>query len=272
MADCADLRAERLSLGYDERTVMTGLDLAIPAHKVTAIVGPNACGKSTLLRALARLLRPRQGAVLLDGKPLHQIPTRRLAQRLGLLPQAPNAPEGLTVEDLVSRGRFPHQRLFDYWSPEDEQAVDEALKQTALSALRQQRLDALSGGQRQRAWIAMALAQQTDLLLLDEPTTFLDIAHRLEVLELLRRLNRERQCTVVMVVHELNEAVRYADHLVAMRDGAIVAEGPPAEVVTADLVERVFGIVSRIIPDPVTGLPLVVPEASQEAPPTLRRA
>lgn len=272
MDKCADLRAEQLALGYDDRTVMTGLDIAIPSQKITAIVGPNACGKSTLLRALARLLRPREGVVLLDGEPIHRIPTRRLAQRLGLLPQAPTAPEGLTVEDLVSRGRFPHQRLFDYWSTEDAAAVEEALAQTALTSLRHQRLDALSGGQRQRAWIAMALAQQPELLLLDEPTTFLDIAHRLEVLELLRSLNRERKCTVVMVVHEINEAARYADHLVAMRDGVIVAEGPPGEVITASLMQRVFGILSRIIPDPVTGLPLVVPEASQEAPPELRRA
>lgn len=272
MADVSGLCARQLALGYDDKNVMTELNFQVPPQKITAIVGPNACGKSTLLRALARLLRPRQGQVLLDGESLQRISTRTLAKRIGLLPQAPTAPEGLTVEDLVSRGRFPHQRLFDYWSEGDAEAVEEALVQTGLTQLRQQRLETLSGGQRQRAWIAMVLAQQTELLLLDEPTTFLDVAHRLEVLELLRALNRKRQSTVVMVLHDLNEAIRYSDHLVAMRDGTIVAQGNPADVVTAELVAEVFGIFSRILFDPVTGLPVVIPEASQETLSELRKA
>ncbi|PWG63135.1 ABC transporter ATP-binding protein [Spiribacter halobius] len=267
-----DLRARDLALGYDGRLVVEGLDLALPPARITVIVGPNACGKSTLLRALARLLRPRRGAALLDGHAVHRLPTRALARRLGLLPQAPSAPEGLTVEDLVARGRFPHQRVFRYWSPEDAQAVAEALADTEMEALRDRPVDELSGGQRQRAWIAMTLAQQTEILLLDEPTTFLDIAHRLEVLELLRRLNRERGRTIVMVLHDLNEAARHADHLVAMRAGRILAEGPPGEVVTPALVERVFGIASRVIPDPVTGTPLVVPVRSAEPDQPLPRA
>lgn len=254
-----ELRVHDLVLGYTGDPVVENLDLAIPSGQVTVVVGPNACGKSTLVRALARLLRPRRGAVLLDGAEVHKLPTRALARRMGLLPQAPSAPEGLTVEDLVARGRFPHQRLFNYWSAEDEAAVAEALADTALDDLRERPVDQLSGGQRQRAWIAMALAQQTEILLLDEPTTSLDIAHRLEVLELLRRLNRERGRTIVMVLHDLNEAARHADHMVALRDGQLIAEGVPHRVVTQDLVRRVFGIDSRIIADPLTGTPMVIP-------------
>lgn len=254
-----ELRAHNLVLGYTGDAVVEDLELSIPPGCVTVVVGPNACGKSTLVRAMARLLRPRRGAVLLDGAAVHELPTRALARRMGLLPQAPSAPEGLTVEDLVARGRFPHQRLFNYWSTDDEAAVAEALGDTWLEDLRERPVDQLSGGQRQRAWIAMALAQQTEILLLDEPTTSLDIAHRLEVLELLRRLNRERGRTIVMVLHDLNEAARHADHLVALRDGQLVAEGAPQHVVTQDLVKRVFGIDSRIIADPHTGTPLVIP-------------
>ncbi|WP_078862006.1 ABC transporter ATP-binding protein [Streptomyces sp. NRRL F-5123] len=255
------LAARALTLSYEERTVVEGLDLEIPDGQVTVIVGPNACGKSTLLRALGRLLKPRDGSVLLDGAELARVPTRQIARTLGLLPQSPVPPEGITVADLVSRGRQPHQKWWQQWSESDERLVAEAMERTATADLAHRLVDELSGGQRQRAWIAMALAQDTDLLLLDEPTTFLDIAHQVEVLDLVRRLNRERGRTVVAVLHDLNQAARYADHLVAMKAGRIVAEGPPSEVVTAALVREVFGLESVVVPDPVTGDPLVVPGA-----------
>ncbi|WP_328955563.1 ABC transporter ATP-binding protein [Kitasatospora purpeofusca] len=255
------LEARDLTLAYEARTVAEGLDLRIPDGRVTVIVGPNACGKSTLLRALGRLLKPVRGAVLLDGEELARVPTKRIAQRIGLLPQSPSAPEGIAVADLVSRGRQPHQSWWQQWSAADEAAVAEALERTSTAELAERGVDELSGGQRQRVWIAMALAQGTDILLLDEPTTFLDIAHQVEVLDLVRRLNVERGRTVVAVLHDLNQATRYADHLVAMKDGRIVAQGPPAEVVTAELVREVFGLESVVVPDPVTGTPLVVPGA-----------
>ncbi|MEV6326169.1 ABC transporter ATP-binding protein [Streptomyces sp. NPDC051909] len=255
------LRTRELTLAYEERTVVHGLDLAIPDGRVTVIVGPNACGKSTTLRALGRLLRPKGGAVLLDGDELAKLPTRRIAQKIGLLPQTPVAPEAITVGDLVARGRQPHQAWWRQWSEEDERAVVDAMARTDVTALAGRSVDELSGGQRQRVWIAMALAQETDLLLLDEPTTYLDIAHQVEVLDLVRRLNRARGRTIVLVLHDLNQAARYADHLVAMKSGRVVAEGPPAQVVTAELVRNVFGLESVVIPDPVTGSPLVVPGA-----------
>ncbi|MEV7600147.1 ABC transporter ATP-binding protein [Kitasatospora sp. NPDC089797] len=260
------LEARGLTLAYEARTVVEDLDVRIPDGRVTVIVGPNACGKSTLLRALGRLLKPVRGAVLLDGEELARIPTKRIAQRLGLLPQSPTAPEGISVADLVSRGRQPHQSWWQQWSPEDEAAVAEALERTSTADLAERSMDELSGGQRQRAWIAMALAQGTDILLLDEPTTYLDIAHQVEVLDLVRRLNVERGRTVVAVLHDLNQAARYADHLVAMRDGRVVAQGAPREVVTAELVREVFGLESVVVPDPVTGTPLVVPGAPWRAP------
>ncbi|MFD0373127.1 ABC transporter ATP-binding protein [Streptomyces sp. NPDC127114] len=259
------LSTRELTLAYEERTVVHELDLVIPDGKVTVIVGPNACGKSTTLRALGRLLRPRGGAVLLDGEELAKVPTKRIAQKIGLLPQTPVAPEAITVADLVARGRQPHQAWWKQWSEEDERAVVDAMARTDVSALSHRSVDELSGGQRQRVWIAMALAQETDLLLLDEPTTYLDIAHQVEVLDLVRRLNRARGRTVVVVLHDLNQAARYADHLVAMKSGRVVAEGPPSEVVTADLVREVFGLDSVVVPDPVTGSPLVVPGAPWEA-------
>jgi iron-siderophore transport system ATP-binding protein len=260
-----DLRAQKVTLGYAGRPVIDDLSVLFPTGAITVIVGANACGKSTLLKSVARLLTPSSGQVLLDGKSVHQLPTRRLAQRLGMLPQSPITPEGLTVRDLVGRGRFPHQGLFAYWWDEDEQAVTEALTLTGILDLQQRPVDELSGGQRQRAWIAMALAQQTDVLLLDEPTTFLDIAHRLEVLDLLHRLNRERGTTMVMVLHDLNEASRYAGHLIAMRDGQIEASGPPGRVVTSELVRAVFNIDSVIIPDPLTGSPMVIPRSAADS-------
>ncbi|WP_344584540.1 ABC transporter ATP-binding protein [Streptomyces lunalinharesii] len=253
------MTARDLTLSYEERTVVEGLDLDVPTGAVTVVVGPNACGKSTLLRALGRLLRPRRGAVLLDGTDLAKIPTRKIAQSLGLLPQTPVAPEAITVGDLVARGRQPHQRWWQQWSAEDERAVAEAMTRTDVAVLADRPVDELSGGQRQRVWIAMALAQETDLLLLDEPTTYLDIAHQVEVLDLVRQLNHERDRTVVAVLHDLNQAARYADHLVAMKAGRIVAQGRPGDVVTADLVREVFGLDSVVVPDPVTGSPLVVP-------------
>jgi iron complex transport system ATP-binding protein len=254
------LAAEALTLRYTaDVTVVDELRLVVPDERITCIVGPNACGKSTLLSSLARLLRPADGQVLLDGQAIHGQPTKDVARRLGLLPQSPTAPEGLAVADLVARGRFPHQRLFQQWSPQDEVAVEEALRVTRTDELRHRPVDELSGGQRQRVWIAMALAQDTPILLLDEPTTYLDVAHQLEVLDLLRELNDTRGRTIVMVLHDLNEAARYADHLVAMHAGRIVAEGPPAEVVTVEVVRRVFGIDSVVIEDPVSGTPLVVP-------------
>jgi iron complex transport system ATP-binding protein len=261
-ADQPRLRADGVSLGYDDRAVIDGLDLAVPDGEVTAIIGPNACGKSTLLRALARLLRPTAGRVVLDGEQIHTLPTKEVARRLGLLPQTPIAPEGITVADLVARGRTPHQRLFQQWSEADERAVATALEATSTADLAGRPVDELSGGQRQRVWIAMALAQDTDLLLLDEPTTFLDIAHQIDVLNLVERLHRQRGRTIVVVLHDLNLACRYATHVVAMRDGAIAASGRPADVITVDTVREVFGLDCLVIDDPVSGTPLVVPIGS----------
>ncbi|WP_228087223.1 ABC transporter ATP-binding protein [Cellulosimicrobium cellulans] len=254
------MHADGITVGYDDRVISSGLDVTIPDGSFTVIVGPNACGKSTLLRALSRLLKPSQGEVVLDGRSISSIPAKEVARRLGLLPQSSIAPEGITVADLVARGRYPHQKLLRQWSREDEAAVVAALAATGTTDLSGRLVDELSGGQRQRVWVAMVLAQETPLLLLDEPTTFLDIAHQIELLELCADLNRNRGHTLVAVLHDLNHACRYATHLIAMKDGAIVAEGAPGEVVTAELVEDVFGLPCRIIADPVTGTPLVVPE------------
>ncbi|GIJ74595.1 ABC transporter ATP-binding protein [Virgisporangium ochraceum] len=252
------LTASGLASGYGDRTVFDTLDVSFPAGAFTVIVGPNACGKSTLLRTLARLLPARHGSVLLDGRDIHALPTRDVARRLGVLPQSPLVPEGVTVADLVGRGRQPHQRWWRQWTADDTAAVLEATERAGVADLRERAVDQLSGGQRQRVWIAMTLAQQTDVLLLDEPTTFLDLAHQVEVLTLVGRL-RDDGRTVVAVLHDLNQAARYADHLVAMRDGRIVAAGPPRSVVTADLVRDVFGLDCVVVPCPVSGAPLVVP-------------
>ncbi|MEV6302644.1 ABC transporter ATP-binding protein [Actinoplanes sp. NPDC051861] len=253
------LNAQGLSLGYDDRTVVTDLSADILDGKVTAIVGANACGKSTLLRGLARLLKPRTGAVFLDGRAISEMSTVDVAKVLGLLPQSPVAPDGVTVADLVARGRYPHQGWFRRWTDADHEAVARALEATGTADLADRPLQQLSGGQRQRVWVAMALAQDTDLLLLDEPTTFLDINHQVELLRLLRRLNQESGKTIVAVLHDLNLASRFCDHIIAMADGSIAAEGPPAEVITAELVAKVFGLACVIVPDPVTGTPIVVP-------------
>ncbi|MET9974253.1 ABC transporter ATP-binding protein [Streptomyces microflavus] len=253
------LTAERLTLGYGDRTVVSSLDLVVPPGAITVVVGANACGKSTLLRSMSRLLAPREGRVVLDGKEVHRLPAKELARTLGLLPQSPVAPEGITVSDLVGRGRHPHQSMFSRWNEKDDAAVASALEATATEPLADRAVDELSGGQRQRVWIAMALAQQTDLLLLDEPTTFLDASHQIEVLDLLTDLNRSRGTTIVMVLHDLNLAARYADHLIALADGTLHAFGPPAEVLTEETVRAVFGLESRVIEDPVSGRPLMLP-------------
>jgi iron complex transport system ATP-binding protein len=255
----SELRAAGLRLAYDDRVVIDGLDLEVPPGRISVIIGANACGKSTLLRAMARLLRPRAGAVHLDGKAVHTLPTRRVAQRLGLLPQSPTAPEGLTVADLVAQGRSPHQTWWRQWSAADHEAVTRALRATEMAEHADRPLDELSGGQRQRAWIAMAVAQGTPVLLLDEPTTYLDLAHQIDVLDLITDLNRQERRTVVMVLHDLNQACRYADHIVAMKAGRVVAEGAPGEVITEETVAEVFGLRCQISPDPVSGTPMVVP-------------
>jgi iron complex transport system ATP-binding protein len=253
------LAAEQVTLAYDDHAVVRDLDLQLTEGSFTAIVGPNGCGKSTLLRALGRLLRPAGGQVLLDGQAIARTPTREVAKVLGLLPQSPVAPEGLTVADLVARGRHPHQSWLRQWSRDDEAVVAESLAWTDVSELAGRPVDELSGGQRQRAWISMALAQGTDLLLLDEPTTYLDLSHQIDVLELVSRLHTERGRTVAVVLHDLNLAARYAQRLVAMKDGVLVAEGTPAEVLTEQLLADVFDLEARILPDPVAGTPMVVP-------------
>ena len=253
------LSAQGLSAGYGDSAILHDLDLAVPPGRITVIVGANACGKSTLLRTMSRLLSPSQGQVLLDGKSLHQMGSKELARTLGLLPQSPIAPEGITVADLVSRGRHPHQAMFARWSRKDDEAVEAALAATRTMDLAERPVDELSGGQRQRIWIAMALAQQTDVLLLDEPTTFLDINHQIEVLDLLVDLNRARKTTIVMVLHDLNLAARYADYLVAMKNGRIFSSGDPTTVLTEDNVRQVFGLESRIMTDPISGRPMMLP-------------
>lgn len=257
MADT--LNARELSLGYGGKAIVTGLDLAVPAGRFTVLAGPNGSGKSTLLRALAGSLRPLHGGVTLDGTALQSIPPRSLAQSIGFLPQAPQAPEGMIVLDLVRMGRFPHRGLLSRWSDRDEMAVNDALRMTATESLRDQPLDQLSGGQRQRAWIAMVLAQQSRILLLDEPTTFLDMAHQIEVLRLIEDLIQAGK-TVVAVLHDLNQAARHADHLVLLNQGRIAVEGAPAEVLTPQRVASVFGVQVTILNDPETGRPLSIPK------------
>ena len=254
----ASLLARDITLSYGETRIISDLSLEVPDRSFTIIIGPNACGKSTLLRGFARLLRPSTGAVLLDGAELHRQKPKEVARRLGLLPQSSIAPDGITVADLVGRGRFPHQNAMRTWSRDDERAVADAMAATSVTDLSRRLVDELSGGQRQRVWVAMALAQQTGHLLLDEPTTFLDIAHQIDLLELFADLHRGGT-TLVAVLHDLNHAARYATHLVAMREGAIVAQGDPREVITEELVEAVYDLPCRVITDPVSGTPLVLP-------------
>ncbi|WP_422749899.1 ABC transporter ATP-binding protein [Mycobacterium sp. WMMD1722] len=253
------MTTHQLSLGYAGRTIVDDATTELPAGKVTAIIGPNGCGKSTLLRGLARLLSPQQGVVHLDGHDVAAIGSRQLATKVGLLPQQPTAPDGITVADLIGRGRHPHQRWFRQWSAADSEAVTRAMKSTGVADLADCPIDELSGGQRQRVWVALALAQNPDVMLLDEPTTHLDLAHQLDVLGLLTAINEQYRRTIVLVLHDLNMAARYAHHLVAMRDGRLVAQGAPEDIITAELVHDVFGVEATIISDPVTGTPLVLP-------------
>ncbi len=260
------LTTQNLTLAYDQATIIDGMDVTIPSGQITALVGPNGCGKSTLLRGLARLLAPRGGAAYLDGKAIHHLPTRELAKQLGILPQSPVAPEGLTVRELVAQGRYPHQSWFQQWAADDESAVNKALALTGMLEFADRPVDALSGGQRQRAWIAMTLAQETAVILLDEPTTFLDLSHQIEVLQLLERLNRAQGRTIVMVVHDLNHATRHASHVVALKAGAVAASGPPADIVTPALLRAVFNVEADVVPDPRTGVPLCIAYGLAETP------
>mgnify|MGYP002777528687 CR=1 FL=1 len=253
------LSAWKLSLAYEGSAIITDLSLALPSQQITVLVGPNGCGKSTLLRGFARLLKPHSGKVYLEGQAIHRLPSREVAKRLGILPQAPLAPEGLTVKDLVAQGRYPHQSWLQQWSPEDEHITQQALLTTGMVELADRGLDRLSGGQRQRAWIAMALAQNTQTLLLDEPTTYLDLCHQVEVLDLLHDLNRTQGKTIIMVLHDLNQACRYADHLIAIHRGKIYAQGRPEQVMTPNLIKDVFGLDAQIIADPISGTPLCIP-------------
>lgn len=262
VAPNARLRAAQVTLGYDGRDIVRELDVRIPDGSFTVIVGANACGKSTLLRALARLLKPRGGSVLLDGRDIHSHRTKDVARTIGLLPQTSIAPDGITVADLVARGRHPYQSAFRQWSRDDEAAVAEAMEATGITELSGRLVDELSGGQRQRVWVAMALAQQTGILLLDEPTTFLDIAHQYELMELFRRLNLRHERTVVAVLHDVNQAARYATNMIAMRDGRVVAQGAPREIVTSRLVHEVFGLPAHVLTDPIAGTPLIVPSGA----------
>ncbi|MFD0363244.1 ABC transporter ATP-binding protein [Nocardia sp. GCM10030253] len=258
-SDAHRLSAEDVTLGYGDRVIVDGLDIDIAPGVITTVIGPNGCGKSTLLRALGRLLRPRQGRVLLDGKAISSMKTKDVARVVGMLPQSPVAPEGLTVADLVARGRHPHQSWIRQWSATDEAEVMTALEQTGIADLADRPLDELSGGQRQRAWISMALAQGTDILLLDEPTTYLDLAHSVEVLDLVDRLHDDLGRTVVMVLHDLNLAIRYSDELIVMRAGRIVAQGKPGDIVDAGLLREVFDLEASVLEDPVSGRPMIVP-------------
>ena len=259
------LHTEQISVAYHQRAVVQALDVSIPDGSFTVIVGANGCGKSTLLRALARVLVPTSGRVVLDGQEIRSLSSKEVARRLGLLPQGPIAPEGISVGDLVARGRYPHQSLFRQWSPDDDAAVADAMATTGVADLADAYLDELSGGQRQRVWLAMTLAQETPIMLLDEPTTFLDVAHQIEVLDLCAELHERKGRTLVVVLHDLNLACRYASHVIAMKDGAIVAEGRPEDIVTAELVEQVFGLRCQIIADPQSGTPLVIPLARRRS-------
>ncbi|MFF3981386.1 ABC transporter ATP-binding protein [Streptomyces sp. NPDC001828] len=258
VADVPRLAARGVTVGYGDRTVIDALDVTIPPGVVTTIIGPNGCGKSTLLRTLTRLLKPTRGSVVLDGEDIVRLKTRDVAKKLGLLPQSPVAPEGLTVADLVARGRHPHQSWLRQWSSDDVSVVERALDLTGISDLADRPVDSLSGGQRQRAWISMTLAQGTDLLLLDEPTTYLDLAHAIDVLDLVDDLH-ESGCTVVMVLHDLNLATRYSDNLIVMKAGAVLAQGHPRDVVTPELLHEAFGLRAKVIEDPVGDRPLIVP-------------
>lgn len=250
------LRVADACIGYDQHMILDTFSLSIPDKSFTVIVGPNGCGKSTLLRAISRQLIPSSRQIILDGKSIHSYRSKEVAQYIGLLPQSAHAPDGMRVVDLVSRGRYPYQNLLRQWSQADEQAVGEAMAATGVSELSGRSLEELSGGQRQRVWVAMALARQTDILALDEPTTYLDIAHQIEIMELFTQLHRGGR-TLIAVLHDLNQATRYATNLVVMRRGCVVAQGVPSEIVTAELIDEAFGLKCMVYPDPVTGTPAV---------------
>lgn len=252
------LRLDTLSLGYGSRMIVEGLDLKVPPRAFTVLLGRNGSGKSTVLRACAGLLKPRAGSVLLDGKPLARFTARESARRITILPQGPVAPEGLTVSDLVRQGRYPHRGLFSRWSRADEEACREALALTGMADLREQPLEDLSGGQRQRAWIAMSLAQQTDILLLDEPTTFLDLAHQAEIMSLITTLVKSRRKTIVAVLHDVNQAARHADHIVMFKAGRLVQQGPPHATITREHVRLVFDIDPEIVHDTKTNAKFIL--------------
>jgi len=252
-------QAKDLVAGYADRMILDHISLEIPSNQISVIIGANACGKSTLLKTLARIIKPVSGEVLLDGQPIHKIPSKQLARVLGLLPQSPIVPEGITVADLVGRGRYPHQSMFGTWSKQDYEAVAQAMEIMNITDLANRHIDELSGGQRQRVWIAMALAQQTDILFLDEPTTYLDITYQIEILDMLTDLNRQFGTTIVMVLHDINLSARYADYLFAVRQGKLIAEGRPSDVITSQLIKDIFGLDSTIIQDPISNSPSVVP-------------
>ncbi len=253
------LETQRLTLSYGERNIIEALDLNIPRGKITVFIGSNGSGKSTLLRSLARLLKPKEGAILLEGESIAKRSTKEVAKRLAILPQGPSAPEGLTILQLVKQGRYPYQNWLQQWSEEDELMVNKALAATQLTDMANRAVDSLSGGQRQRAWIAMTLAQGTETILLDEPTTYLDMSHQIEILDLLFELNQTEQRTIVMVLHDLNLACRYAHHIVAVHNQTVVAEGAPDEVLTTDLVRTVFDMDCQITQDPLYGTPMCIP-------------
>lgn len=259
MAHSHLLQADKLVSGYDSKMILDQVSLTVPSHQISVIIGANGCGKSTLLKTLVRLLKPSSGHALLDGKSIHSIPSKQLARTIGILPQSPIVPEGIRVADLVGRGRFPHQSIFGTWTKQDYDAVANAMEIMKISDLANRHVDELSGGQRQRVWIAMALAQQTDILFLDEPTTFLDIAYQIEILDLLTDLNKNLGTTIVMVLHDINLSARYADYMIAMRDGKLAATGTPSEVVTAPFMKEVFGLECTIIEDPISRSPSVIP-------------
>lgn len=253
-------RADKVISGYDNKVIIQGIELEIPSNKISVIIGANGCGKSTLLKTLAKLIKPTSGEITLDGKAISKIPPKQLARVLGILPQSPVVPEGITVADLIGRGRFPHQSLLSGWSKKDYEAVAEAMEIMKITEFANHDIDELSGGQRQRVWIAMALTQQTDILLLDEPTTFLDITYQVEILDLLTDLNRKYGTTIVMVLHDINLSARYADYMFALQNGQLVSEGKPSDIITSALVKDIFGLDCTVINDPISSSPLVVPK------------
>ncbi|MBM7605129.1 iron complex transport system ATP-binding protein [Metabacillus crassostreae] len=252
-------QTEGITAGYDNKTILHDVSITIPSNKISIIIGANGCGKSTLLKTMARLIKPTSGQVTFGGKPINKIPPKQLARVLGLLPQSPIVPEGITVADLVGRGRFPHQTFLKGWTKKDYEAVSDAMEMMNITEFADRSIDELSGGQRQRVWIAMALAQQTDILFLDEPTTYLDITYQIEILDLLTDLNRKYGTTIVMVLHDINLSARYADYIFALQKGRLVAEGEPSKVITSTLIEDIFGLHCTVIEDPVSGSPSVIP-------------